>query len=268
MNKDLIAELGRRLWRAGGGAAGGDSGAVDCGAVDPAVAERLDGLEAAYAVQGATHDLAVAAGERVIGYKVGLTAQPAREAYGADEPAAGHLLASRLLGDGEPLATAGLFAPLAEVEVAFTLGEALPGPRVTAQDVRDATAAIAPAFEIVDSRWRGGARTLPMLVADNTNAARAMVGPAVAPSASVDLSEIAATLTIGSRTVPGSAAAVLGDPAEAVAWLAGHLLRGGRRLEAGDIVLSGTLCAPTAISAGDHLVADLGELGRITLDVG
>nr|WP_253209017.1 fumarylacetoacetate hydrolase family protein [Streptomyces niphimycinicus] len=76
-----------------------------------------------------------------------------------------------------------------------------------------------------------------------------------------------ATLTIGSRTVPGSASAVMGDPAEAVAWLARHLLRGGRRLEAGDIVLSGTLCTPTAIGTGDRLVADLGELGRIALDV-
>ncbi|MFE2180294.1 2-keto-4-pentenoate hydratase [Streptomyces sp. NPDC059455] len=271
MNKELVAELSRRLWQAGNQAGNGatavDSAAVDSAAVDSAMADQLDGLELAYAVQGATHDLAIAAGERAIGYKVGLTARPARETFGADEPAAGYLLASRLLGDGEPLATAGLFAPLAEVEVAFTLGEALPGPRVTARDVRDATAAVAPAFEIVDSRWRGGARTLPMLVADNTNAARAMVGPAVAPSAAMDLSKIAATLTIGSRTVPGSAAAVMGDPAEAVAWLARHLLRDGRRLEAGDIVLSGTLCAPTAISAGDRLVADLGELGRIALDV-
>ncbi|WP_053048691.1 2-keto-4-pentenoate hydratase [Streptomyces antioxidans] len=269
MNKELVAELGRRLWEAGkaGTAAAVDSAAVDSAAVDPALADRLDGLEMAYAVQAATLELAIAAGERAIGHKVGLTARPARETFGADEPAAGHLLASRQLEDGQPLVAAGLFAPVAEVEVAFTLGEALPGPGVTAGDVRDATATVAPAFEIVDSRWRGGARTLPMLVADNTNAARAMVGPPVVPSASVDLSKVAATLTIGSRTVPGSAAAVMGDPAEAVAWLARHLLRSGRRLEAGDLVLSGTLCAPTAISTGDHLVADLGALGRITLDV-
>ncbi|MCQ8188208.1 hypothetical protein [Streptomyces rugosispiralis] len=99
---------------------------MESAAVDPALADRLDGLETAYAVQAATHDLAIAAGERAIGDKVGLTARPARESYGADEPAAGYLLASRLLEDGESLAAAGLFAPLAEVEVAFALGEALP----------------------------------------------------------------------------------------------------------------------------------------------
>ncbi|MCQ8188207.1 hypothetical protein [Streptomyces rugosispiralis] len=87
---------------------------------------------------------------------------------------------------------------------------------MTARDVRDATAAVTPAFEIVDSRRRGGARTLPTLVADSTNAARATVGPAVAPSVCVDPAKIAVTLTIG---------------------------------------------------AGDRLVADLGELGRIALDV-
>jgi 2-keto-4-pentenoate hydratase len=259
VNKTLITKLAQQLWQAGDGAA-----AVDSPAADP-----LHDLESAYAVQSAGRDLAIAAGERAIGYKIGLTSQAAREVFGAEEPAAGHLLAGRLLEDGQPLATARLFQPKAEVEVAFVMGEALPGPDVTAQDVLDATAAVAPAFEIVDSRWRGGARTLPMLVADNTNAAHAVLGSMVAPPTSVDLSKITATLSTGSdsRTVPGSATAVMGDPSEAVAWLAGHLLRNGARLEAGDTVLSGTLCAPTPISAGDRLAADLGELGRISLEV-
>ncbi|MEU9289466.1 fumarylacetoacetate hydrolase family protein [Streptomyces sp. NPDC048275] len=234
-------------------------------AADPAAADQLDDLETAYAVENATRDLALAAGDRAIGYKIGLTSQSARDAFGARKPAACHLLAGRLLQDGQPLVTAGLFEPKAEVEVAFILGEALPGPVVTVQDVYRATAAVAPAFEIVDSRWRGGARTLPMPVADNTDAARAVLGPRVKPPA--DLSKSMATLLTGSQTVPGSAAAVMGDLAQAVAWLAGHLLRNGSRLEAGDIILSGTLCAPTPIGAGDRLVADLGELGRVVVDV-
>ncbi|MEU7242912.1 2-keto-4-pentenoate hydratase [Streptomyces sparsogenes] len=257
MRKDMIPELAQRLWQAG------KSGVP----ADPPAADQLDGLDLAYTVANATRDLALAAGDRVIGYKIGLTSQPARDAFGAGQPAAGHLLASRLLEDDRPLDTAGLFEPKVEVEIAFILGEALSGADVTAQDVYRATAEVAPAFEIVDSRWRGGARTLPMLVADNTNAARAVLGPRVAPPPA-GLSEITATLLAGPRTVPGSATAVMGDPAAAVAWLAGHLLRGGARLEAGDIVLSGTLCAPTAITAGDRLVADLGELGRVALDVG
>ncbi|MEU6264535.1 2-keto-4-pentenoate hydratase [Saccharopolyspora shandongensis] len=257
MEKDSIPELAQRLWRAGNGAP----------TVDPDATDRPDDLELAYAVQATTRALAIAAGERVIGYKIGLTSQPARDAFGAGEPAAGHLLAGRLLPEGRSLDAAGLFEPKVEVEIAFVLGEALRGPDVTAHDVRNATAAVAPAFEIVDSRWRGGATTLPMLVADNTNAAYAALGPRVAPPRE-GLAEIGATLSIGDREIPGSATAVMGDPAEAVAWLARHLLSSGARLEAGDIVLSGTLCAPTAISAGDRLVADLGELGRIALDVG
>ncbi|WP_046471358.1 2-keto-4-pentenoate hydratase [Allosalinactinospora lopnorensis] len=254
MKTTRTTKLAQRLWQAGNGAA----------PVDSTAAEQLD-LELAYAAENVTRDLAIAAGDQVVGYKIGLTSQPARDAFGASEPAAGHLLASRLLEDSQPLATAGLFEPKAEVEIAFVLGEALPGPNVTAQDIHNATAAVAPAFEIVDSRWRGGARTLPMLVADNTNAARAVLGSRVMPPAG--LSKITATLSIGSLTMPGSATAVMGDPVEAVAWLARHLLRSGARLEAGDIVLSGTLCAPTPISADDRLVADLGVLGRIAIDV-
>ncbi|QUH01911.1 fumarylacetoacetate hydrolase family protein [Saccharopolyspora erythraea] len=255
MKTELIPELAQRLWQAGNGAP----------PAHPGTADWLDELELAYAVQHATRDLAIEAGDRVIGYKVGLTSQPARNAFGAGESAAGYLLADRLLEEGQPLSTAGLFEPKVEIEIGFLLGEALPGPNVTTRDVHDATAAVAPAFEIVDSRWRGGARTLPMLVADNTNAAHAVLGSHVAPP--WDQPEIPTTLSINNRTVPGNATAVMGDPAEAVAWLAGHLLRNGARLEAGDIVLSGTLCTPTAISAGDRLVADLGELGRIAVDV-
>ncbi|MGW5611054.1 2-keto-4-pentenoate hydratase [Streptomyces sp. NPDC003753] len=253
----MIQELAQLLWQA---AQGGTP-------ADPATADQLDDLELAYTVENATKELALAAGDEVIGYKIGLTSQPARDAFGAGQPAAGHLLASRLLEDGRPLITAGLFEPKVEVEIAFILGRALSGVDVTALDVYNATAAVAPAFEIVDSRWCGGARTLPMLVADNTNAARAVLGPRVTPPPA-GLSKITATLLTGSRTVSGSATAVMGDPAAAVAWLAGHLLRRGARLEAGDIILSGTLCAPTAISADDRLVADLGELGRVAVDVG
>ncbi|MEU6662019.1 fumarylacetoacetate hydrolase family protein [Streptomyces sp. NPDC046821] len=256
MKKDVILELAQRLRQAG------ISGEV----VDPEAADGLSDLDEAYAVEGATRSLALGAGERLIGYKIGLTSQPARDAFDAKEPAVGHLLAGRQLEEGRPVPVAGLFQPKVEVEIAFILGEALPGPHVTAEDVRRATVAIAPAFEIVGSRWRGGARSLPMLVADNTNAAWISVG-ARTEALPRDMGSTAATLSVGERTIAGSGTAVMGDPAEAVAWLAGHLLRSGSRLEAGDVVMSGTLCPPTDIKAGDHLVAEVGGLGRIVLDV-
>lgn len=203
---------------------------------DATGAEALD-LDLAYAISDATRELAVAAGDFVAGYKIGLTSQPARDAFGAAEPAAGHLLASRSVPTGARLDMRELFQPSVEVEIAFVIGAGLAGADTTGADVLAATAAVAPAFEIVDSRWHGGPQNLPMLVADNTNAAGAVLGDRVSPPA--DLAGVTSDLTIGNQSVTGTATAVLGDPVEAVAWLVRHLARTGHGLAAGDIVLSG-----------------------------
>lgn len=228
---------------------------------DPLDTEALD-LDLAYAVAASSRELAIAAGDSVIGYKIGLTSETARAAFRAAEPAAGHLLASRWIASGERLDTRELFQPSAEVEIAFKMGAALGDADTTGADVLAATAAVAPALEIVDSRWHGGARNLPMLIADNTNAAHAVIGD-TAPLPD-QLSSVQSVLTIRNRTVTGTATAVLGDPAEAVAWLVRHLARTGSGLAAGDVVLSGTLSAPEPIRPGDHLHAVVTGVGEVT----
>ena len=254
MQNQSVTDLAERLQRA----------ARVGTAADPADGGSLD-LAQAYAVERAQRALSGQAGDRVVGYKIGLTSGPARDVFGATEPTAGHLLASRVQEPGTLVAVTALFQPKVEVEVAFVLASPLSGPDVTAADVLAATAGVAPAFEIVDTRWSGGPKTLPMLVADNTNAAGAVLGPRVPVPA--DLTSVTSTLRIGTQTVPGTAAAVLGDPAEAVAWLVRHLARSGDRLAAGDIVLSGTLSAPTPIKAGDRLEAEISGVGTIAADV-
>lgn len=221
-------------------------------------------LPTAYSIARATRALALADGESLAGYKVGLTSVASRAAYAATEPASGYLLASTVLEDGRPLPASRMSAPRAEVEIAFILGAPLTGPGVTTADVLSATAAVAPAFELVASRWVGGPATLAHLVADNTNAAYALVGSPVPPPA--DLSTITCTLTTGTESVPGTASAVMdGNPAAAVAWLANHLAPFGDHLAPGHVILTGTLCPPTPFTPGDTLTAHIPGLGSLTL---
>ncbi|MGW4487929.1 2-keto-4-pentenoate hydratase [Amycolatopsis sp. NPDC004368] len=169
-----------------------------------------------------------------------------------------------MLAPGQVLATADLFVPRAEIEIAFILGRPVSGPGVTAADVLAATDAVAPAFEIVDSRWAGGPTTLAMLVADNSLASHVVVGPRVPVPGG--LSGVACVLNVDDRVVPGSAAAVMnGDPAAAVAWLANHLASADEEIPAGSVVLTGTLCAPTPFVGGETLVAEVSGLGGLTL---
>src|SRR5690606_36435488 len=62
----------------------------------------------------------------------------------------------------------------------------------------------------------------------------------------------------------GVASAVLGNPALGVAWLANKLAAYGQRLEAGEVILSGSLTQSIPVSAGDVVHGDFGELGAVT----
>ena len=218
-------------------------------------------LDTGYAVQLHRQHLAVAAGERIAGYKIGLTSTSAQLSFSAIEPISGYLSATSVIGTGEPVCLSGLIEPKLEVELAFILGEDLDG-RATAADVWRASAEVALSFEIVDSRWQGGVPTVAMLVADNSNAARAVIGQRVPISA--DLRRIQVGLAIGDFRVEGHGENVMGDPARAVAWLAMHLDGRGQRLMADHIVLSGTLTAPVPVKPGDIAVADFGQFGHLS----
>jgi 2-oxopent-4-enoate/cis-2-oxohex-4-enoate hydratase len=146
----------------------------------------------------------------------------------------------------------GLIQPRAEAEIAFILKSPLAGPGVTAADVIAATASIAPCFEIVDSRiadWKIG---IVDTVADNASCGVFVVGDARADAAAHDLPALQVTVTKnGAPLSEGLGSAVQGSPAQAVAWLANTLGAYGVTLDAGDIILSGSLVPLAPAVRGD-----------------
>ena len=196
-------------------------------------------LELAYAVQEAGVRL-LAAGERPVGFKLGLTSRAKQAQMGVDEPLYGELTDAMLLDVGEPLDTGRLIQPRVEPEIAFLLGADLAGERVGAAQVLAATAAVAPAIDVLDSRYAGYDFTLPDVVADNASAARLVLGGVRRPSTGSTCAWSAASWSRAGRSGRPPPGAALGHPAAAVAWLVRALHRGGG-LAAGDVVLSGGL---------------------------
>lgn len=257
-------------------------------AADPAaLAERLAGMrqtraagqgltvehpgldaDAAYAVQEAGARLLVAAGERPIGFKLGLTSRAKQAQMGVAEPLYGELTDAMLLDVGEPLIAADHIQPRVEPEIAFLIGTDLAGERVGAAQVLAATAAVAPAIDVLDSRYAGYSFTLPDVIADNASAARLALGGVRHAVDGVDLRLVGCVLERNGR-LEGTAAgaATLGHPAAAVAWLVRALARRGRGLAAGDVVLSGGLTEALPVAPGDVVVARLGRLGTVELPV-
>ena len=235
--------------------------ATRCGSpLTPAGIETLD-LDLAFEIAALGRDLALADGERVAGYKVGLTAAAVRASYNYETPVHGYVLESTLVPSGGFIETRQLSNPMAEAEIAFMIRSPLDDPATTLQDVIKATESVAPALEIIDSRWSGGAASLPLLIADNTNAAAAVVGIPVRLPA--DIANATSLLTVGDTQHPGSTDSVMGNPLESVAWLARQLASQGSGLKAGDVVLSGSMNVPVPLGDAPAASAQITGLGSV-----
>ncbi|WP_231957729.1 fumarylacetoacetate hydrolase family protein, partial [Paraburkholderia tropica] len=180
------------------------------------------------------------------------------------------LLDSMFIAQGADIRADRFIAPRVEVELAFVLSRPLQGPDVTLFDVLDATSYVTPAIEIIDARIEQFDREnkAPRKVFDTisdfaANAGVVLGGRPVKPL-DVDLRWVGALLyKNGAVEESGLAAAVLNHPATGVAWLANRIARHDERLEAGDVILSGSFTAPIAARAGDTFHADYGPLGGI-----
>jgi 2-oxopent-4-enoate/cis-2-oxohex-4-enoate hydratase len=201
-------------------------------------------------------------GERVVGKKIGVTSKAVQDMLGVHQPDFGFLTDwMQVTGDVNMDAKA-LIAPRAEAEIAFILKDSLIGPGVTAADVVAATQAIAPCFEIVDSRiedWKIG---IVDTVADNASCGVFLLGDARADPKEHDLPGLHVTVTKnGAPLSEGYGHAVQGDPAQSVAWLANTLGAYGVTLDAGDIILSGSLVPLAPAVKGDVFEMTLHGIG-------
>lgn len=223
---------------------------------------ETDGLrvEDAYGVQSRWTDLRLARGERILGRKIGLTSLAMQELMGVGEPDYGSLWASRHFpaAAGRAEVPAGPFLqPRMEGEIAFLIGRPLSGEHVTPQEVLAATEALAPAFEVVDSRIADWRIKLADTVADNASYGGFVLGPWSRKLRDEDLRTLGMLVHKNGETVAQAVgAAALGGPARAVAWLARKLTTFGVTLDAGDVVLSGALGGATDATRGDTFVLE------------
>ncbi|WP_038204612.1 2-oxopent-4-enoate hydratase [Xenophilus azovorans] len=231
--------------------------------VEPLSARHPDiGIEQAYRVQQRMLARRLEAGERVIGKKIGVTSQAVMDMLGVFQPDFGWLTDGMVYNEGEAVPAASLIQPKAEGEIAFVLKKTLKGPGVTAADVLAATEGVMACFEIVDSRIRDWKIKIQDTVADNASCGVFVLGDRLVDPREVDLGTCGMVLEKNGEIVAtGAGAAALGHPANAVAWLANTLGALDIALEAGEVVLSGSLAAMVPVKAGDNLRVTIGGIG-------
>lgn len=253
MDKNLITQLGDELYEA---------------LVSRRVLEPLTNRHAGIAIEDAYHiqqrmiARRLDKGEKVVGKKIGVTSAAVMNLLGVRQPDFGYMLDGMIYNEGESIPIDTLIQPKAEGEIAFMMKKDLMGPGITAADVLAATEGVMACFEIVDSRIRDWKIKIQDTVADNASCGVFVLGDRLVDPRDVDLATCGMVLEKnGEIACTGAGAATLGNPVNAMVWLANTLGRLGIPLKAGEVVLSGSLGPMIPVQAGDNLRVTIGGIG-------
>jgi len=231
---------------------------VPCAAVRDLIG--TDDLPAAYAVQQGLVKGRLAAGAAVVGRKIGATSKAVQDQLGVDQPDFGYLMDDMDVSAHDPISMATLLQPRVEAEVAFRLAADIdvPESEITLDLVRAAVDVTLPALEIVDSRIAEWGITFTDTVADNASSGLYVVGEQGLALSEIEPVDVVMSLSInGEERSTGTGAACLGDPLEALRWLAVQAARFGDPLRAGHLILSGALGPFVPFAPGDRVEASI-----------
>lgn len=234
----------------------------------PKITARYElSADEAYQVQALVMEEQLRRGDRLVGWKAGLTSAAKQKSMGVEEPIYGRLLASQELAVPE-LYLSGKVHPRVEPEIAFVLKKRLGGATVTPRDVWLATEYVVPAFEIIDSRYENFSFTLADVVADNASGCQFYTATQAYSPYFAPLDEIGVVVRKNGDVVQtGAAAAVLGHPVESIVTLVRMLDRVGAAIEPGMVVLTGGITEAVHLGAGDRIDLSFDRMGTIALAV-
>ncbi|WP_425408186.1 2-keto-4-pentenoate hydratase [Hyphococcus sp.] len=219
----------------------------------------------AYAIQALSVARRIARGEKRIGVKMGLTSRAKMIQVGVEEAAWGRLTDAMLLEEGGVLKKSAFVHPRLEPEIVFLLKKRLSG-KVSALEAMAAVEAVAPAMEVIDSRYENFKFALPDVVADNTSSSGLVIGAWRSPE--IDVSNLGMVLSVNGRPKEiGSSAAILGHPLRSLVAAARMSAEWGEALEPGHIVMAGGATAAHPASVGETISLEVQNLGGGSINV-
>ena len=233
--------------------------------VRPQLGGESADVDIAYAVQEVNTQRALAEGRRLVGRKIGLTSVAVQKQLGVGSPDFGMLFADMSYGDGEAIPAGLLIQPKVEAEIALVINKDLTQEKHTYADIISATEYALPAVEVVDSRIENWKISLIDTVADNASSVAYVLGSRPVKLEDLDLVNCKMTMTCRGEVVSqGIGKACLSNPLNAAVWLADEMVRRGRPLLAGDIILTGALGPMVVANAGDEFLVEIEGFGSVT----
>ena len=207
----------------------------------------------------------LAEGERLAGWKIGLTSATVRTHFGIERQPFGHILESGVVPSPGEVALDDLVVGCGvEPELCVTMGADLRGPGVTADEARAAVATIAPGMEINQKR-SGGTTDFELSVADNLTQWAIVQSPASPVADGFDSDSLRVTMSCnGEVRADVVGRDVIDDHFLSVATLANILGQYGRHLEAGQRLITGSF-SKHDVSRGEEWRAEFAGLGTCSV---
>lgn len=224
------------------------------------------GIEFAYEIQSINTELREEAGSRLIGRKIGLTSKVVQAQLGVSQPDFGALFHDMEVLNGQEISMHQLFQPKVEAEMAIVLGSDLDYEQMSMLDIIAAVDYVLPAIEIVGSRIKDWDIKIWDTVADNASASHYVLGHSPKTLDEFDIVSCPMSMSKNDEEVStGSGADCLGSPLNALFWLANTMLELDEPLQEGDLILTGALGKMVGVTAGDHINAEFGKLGSVSV---
>jgi len=246
-----------------------DAAARDLHEVDPLTPKHAFSLDQAYHIQRASIAQRHARGEKPIGIKLGFTSRAKMIQMGVDSLIWGLLTDAMLREEGGVVDLGDFIHPRVEPEVCFLTSKVIDRP-LTLLEAGNYLEAVAPAMEIIDSRYRNFKFTLEDVVADNCSSAGLIVG-----AFSDDVRDLRSLINRGvamrfngHAVQLGSTGAILGNPLRSIVQASQLLATAEMSLPAGSLIMAGAATAAEALRPGLHVSTDIGGLGRVEFFTG
>lgn len=220
----------------------------------------------AYGVQLAYVDRRLEDGSEIVGKKIGLTSKAMQEMLGVDKPDYGHIF-DDMVYDSKISAEEFIW-PRVEFEIGFKLKKDIGSNEISLETVADAIDYALPVAEVIDSRIKDWKIKFEDTVSDNGSSAGMIIGDGQKPLSEIDLPNVKMEVFKNDEKLDeGYGSAVLGNPLEAVVWLAESLSEYDITLKKGEVILAGALTKAVDIQKGDRFKATFENLGEVSLTV-
>lgn len=221
-------------------------------------------LDDAYEIQRRVIEARTAAGERVVGYKVGCTSRAIRRQFGLTEPICGRLTSPHVYLGETTLDWHAFHHPAVEPEFVLVIGRDLTDEVGEASSLRDAIDSVSPGIELHNYRFRLGEPTSQELIASNGLHAGLVVGDCKIGARDLDMEIEGVGLFVnGVVADSGIGAEIMGGPLESLRWLVNHLVRRGEALRAGQLVIPGSPVGLIPVQPGDRVSARFTNVGQV-----